>query len=145
MGARKDKRCRAVVYWSLLLTAIIFVIFTVILLTVGVPIFSLFTDDAEVLDLAPVFISAIVWGFPGAVMMRAGNGFLQGCGAGKMIIFASTMDGLLRAVLGYLIGVVGGMGFYGFVLGFGLAQFGCGLPGLLYFWFADWKDKRIIG
>ena len=130
MGAGKDKRCRSIVYWSLLMTAIIFVIFTVILKTVGVQLFALFTDDAEVLDLAPVFIAAIVWGFPGSVMMRAGNGFLQGCGAGKMIIFASLMDGLLRAVLGYLIGIVGGMGFFGFVLGFGLAQYGCGLPGV---------------
>ena len=54
MGAGKEKRCRSVVYWSLLLTAIIFAIVFVILMTCGVQLFALFTDDAEILELAPV-------------------------------------------------------------------------------------------
>ena len=41
-------------------------------------------------------------------------------------------------------GAGGRTGFFGFVLGFGLAPFGCGLPGMLYFLLANWKDKRVI-
>ena len=40
-------------------------------------IFAFFNQEPEVLELAPVFISAALWSYPAMAMMRAGGGFLH--------------------------------------------------------------------
>ena len=54
----------------------------------------------------------------------------------------AMLDGVvLRIGLSYIFGVILGWGFYGYVLGYGLAPYGYAIPSMIYFLFAKW-DKR---
>lgn len=59
-AAQDLKRAKSVVYWSWLFECVFHGIFMVAYLMFGKQGFALFTADPEVLDLAPVFISAII-------------------------------------------------------------------------------------
>ena len=144
VGARKYDRVRATVYWTWIVAFAICGVFMAVYLLFGREIFSLFTSDEDVLNLAPVFISAIVLTFPGIAAMRGTNSFLQGTSNATLLMAFSFIDAGLRVVLSYLFGIVMGQGFFGFVRGFALAAYGIVTPGVLYFFFAPWAKRRTM-
>ena len=57
----------------------------------------------------------------------------------------ALLDGvILRIGLSWLFGIVLEMGFYGFVLGYALAAYGCAIPGFIYFVSGRWKRRRTL-
>lgn len=57
----------------------------------------------------------------------------------------AILDGvLLRIGLSWLFGIGLGWGFFGFVLGYGLAPYGFAIPGLVYFLSGIWKKRRVL-
>ncbi len=143
-GAGKIKRVRGVVFWTWAMAACIYVIFTTVYVVFGRQIFGLFTDDAAVIDLAPVFIRAIVWSFPGMVVMRGANSLLQGTASAPLLMTFAFIDSGARVLLSWLFGIVLDAGFPGFVLGFGIAIYGICIPGALYFFFGKWTEKKSL-
>lgn len=141
-GAGKIKRVRGVVYSTWVMAGIVYVFFTTAYLCFGRQIFGLFTDDAAVIDLAPVFIRAIVWSFPGMVIMRGANSFLQGTGSARLLMAFAFIDAGARVLFSWLFGIVFAAGFPGFVLGFGIAIYGICIPGACYFLFGNWENKK---
>ncbi len=141
-GAGKHKRVRGVVYWTWILGGIIYLIFTTFYLLFGRQIFALFTDDPKVIDLAPVFIHAIVWSFPGVVGMRGANSFLQGTGSARLLMAFAFIGAGSRVLFSWLLGIVAAAGFPGFVMGFGIAIYGVCIPGTCYFLFGKWEKKK---
>ncbi len=142
IAAGKTERIRAVFFWAMLYSAIGYFIFATVYLIYPEMMFSIFTEDAGVIELAPVFVHAIVWGFPGMVIMRSTNGFIQGIGNARLGLVFALIDGFfMRILLSYLIGVVWGYGLFGYVLGYGLAPFGTAIPGLIYFLSGIWKKR----
>ena len=101
-----------------------------------------YADDPAVLDLAPVFIHAIVWSFPGMVIMRGANSLLQGTGSARLLMAFAFIDAGARVLFSWLFGIVLGAGFPGFVLGFGIAIYGICIPGACYFFFGKWAEKK---
>lgn len=145
IAAGEIKRTRRTVYCSWLFAAAAYAVFTVIYLTQSQMLFSLFTDDAGVIALAPVFVSAFVLSFPAMVIMRGANGFIQGIGNAKLGLALALFDGFfLRIACSYLFGTVFNMGLYGFFLGFAIAPYGTALPGMLYFFSKKWERRRLI-
>ena len=107
--------------------------------------FSFFTDDLNVIKLAPVFVSAIVVSFPAMVLMRGTNGFLQGIGNAKLSLLFALLDGFVfRITLSYLFGIIFNMGLYGFMLGYALAPYGTALPCVIYIFSGKWKNHQLI-
>ena len=143
-GAKKLKRVRSVVYWTWIIAGIFFGTFMICYLLFGKHIFALFTTDAEVIALAPVFIVNILWSFPAMALMRGTSSFFQGTGNAKMLMSLAFVDSALRVLLCWLMGIRGGMGFVGFVLGFALAAYGVAIPGSIYFFFAPWARKAAL-
>ena len=141
-GAGKLKRVRGVVYWTWIMGGVIYLIFTTVYLLLGKQIFGLFTDDAAVIDLAPVFIRAIVWSFPGMVLMRGANSLLQGTASAPLLMAFAFIDSGARVLFSWLFGIVFSAGFPGFVLGFGIAIYGICIPGTLYFFSGKWEKKK---
>lgn len=141
-GAGRLKRVRGVVYWTWLMGAGIYLIFTAVYLFLGREIFALFTDDPAVIDLAPVFIRAIVWSFPGMVLMRGANSLLQGTASARLLMTFAFIDSAARVLFSWLFGIVFSAGFPGFVLGFGIAIYGICIPGTLYFFSGKWEKKK---
>ncbi len=145
IAAGQQKRAQKVVWYTWLYSAVYTVACMVIYLLFGKYLFMMFSDDAAVHEMSSVFISAILWMFPAMALMRGGNAFLQGIGNAKLSMLLSILDGVvLRIGLSWLFGIVLGWGFYGFVLGYGLAPYGCGIPGLIYFISGVWKKRKTL-
>lgn len=143
IAAKKHERVKSVFLWCLVLCAVVAGCFVLCYVLIGREMFALFTDEADVLELSGVFIGAILWTFPGMVLMRATQALLQGTGRTTIMMTMAFADATLRVLLSYLFGVSCGMGFYGFVLGFGLAPYGIAVPGLVYFFMGRWKTVRL--
>ena len=103
------------------------------------------SDDVLVHQMSADFIRAILFMFPAFAIMRGTGAFIQGIGNAKLGMVLSILDGVaLRVGLSYLFGIVLDLGFYGFVLGYGVAAYGCAIPGMIYFLSGKWKKRRTL-
>ncbi|MGN1074103.1 MAG: MATE family efflux transporter [Eubacteriales bacterium] len=144
IAAGKIDRVKKSVYWGWAYALILYAVFTLVYLTEAEALFGLFTQDAAVRALAPVFVSALVWSFPAMILMRGTNGFTQGIGNSGLSLAFSLLDGvILRIGLSWLLGVACGLGIFGFFLGYGLATYGTAIPGMIYFFSGIWKKRRM--
>ena len=107
--------------------------------------FMLFSDDPLVHDKSSEFISAILYMFPAFSIMRGSGAFVQGIGNAKLSMLLALLDGVvLRIGLSYLFGIQFGWGFYGFVLGYGLAPYGFAIPSMIYFFSPVWQKQKTL-
>ena len=144
IAAGENKRSKQVVWWSWLYSAILTVVFMVLYITCGKQLFMMFSDDPLVHNLSGTFVKAILWMFP-PVIMRGTQAFIQGTGNTKLGMVLSLLDGvILRVGLSWLLGDVLALGFYGYILGYALAPFGCAIPGLIYFLSGVWEKRRTV-
>jgi len=145
IGAGRLNRAKYVVWYSWLFSTVFTVFIFVVYLCFGKELFVWFSDDPLVHDMAPTFISAILWMFPALAIMRGTGAFVQGIGNVRLGMILSILDGvLLRIGLSWFFGLYLEWGFYGFVLGYGLAAYGCAIPGMIYFLSGIWKKRRSL-
>lgn len=145
IAAGEQRRAQQVVLYAWLFAGVWTVVFVLIYLFFGKELFMLFSDDTAVHEMSATFIRAILWMFPAMAIMRGSNAFLQGIGNAKLSMLLSILDGVaLRIGLSWFFGVFLDWGFFGFVLGYGLAPYGCGVPGLIYFLSGIWKKRRVL-
>ena len=141
-AAGERTRTRKVVLWGWVESLAICALFALVLGLWKQELFGLFTDDERVIGYAAVFVGAILWSFPAQAIMRGTNGFVQGLGCAGLSLLFSVLDGIvLRIGLSWLLGIVWGLGVYGFWLGYGLATYGSAVPGLWYFLSGRWKRR----
>lgn len=145
IAAGKQKRVQKTLLTSWIICGICYLVFALLLVLFVDPIFSLFTSDPEVIELAPVFVSAILWSFPAMALMKGTNGMIQGVGNAKLSLIFGLLDAVvLRIGLSWLLGIELGFGLYGFFLGYGLAAYGTAIPGLVYYLSGRWKTYAIV-
>ena len=145
IAAGKQKRAASIVHYAWLFAVILTVTFMTVYLLFGKELFMIFSDDPLVHDMSGTFIAAIMWMFPAFAAIRGSHAFIQGIGHAKLNLILSLLDGVvLRIGLSWLFGIVLNMGFYGFVLGYGLAPYGCAIPGTIYFLSGRWKKRRTL-
>ena len=145
IAAKQQERAKQVVYYAWFYAFAWTIAFMVIYVIGGEALFKMFSDDPSVHEMSHIFIKAILWMFPAMAIMRGSNAFVQGIGNAKLSMVLSLLDGVvLRIGLSWLFGIVLDWGFYGFVLGYGLAPYGCGVPGLIYFFSGKWKKRRTL-
>ena len=146
IAAKKPKRAKQTIYSAWIIASAITVIFVYLYVVFGRNLFMIFTDDPQVLALSPVFISAIIWTFIPLAIKRGTASFMNGIGKAKLgLLFAMINAVVLRIGLSWFFGSVLDLGFYGYVLGYGLAPFGESIPGLIYFLMGKWeKEKTLI-
>ena len=142
-AAGETKRSKQVVHSAWIFAGLFTAVCMIVYVIFGEQLFMLFSDDPKVHDLSGTFISAILWMFPAFVIMRGTHAFIQAIGNAKLSFTLSLLDGVvLRIGLSYLLGIVFDYGFFGFVLGYGLAPYGCAIPGLIYFLIGNWKKRK---
>ena len=145
VAARKPERAVKTVYWSWIYSGIWTVVCMVAYLLLGKQMFMLFSDDPLVHEMSGTFIRAILWLFPALSIMRGTGAFIQGIGNAKLSMILALLDGVvLRIGLSWLFGIFFNWGFYGFVLGYALAPYGCAIPGFIYFVSGIWKKRRVL-
>ncbi len=144
-AAKELERTQKSVYWGWIYSLLIYLVFLVVYLVDVEGLFGLFTNDKEVLALAPIFVKAILFSFPAMIIMRGTNGFVQGIGNSMLSMIFSLLDGfVLRIGLSYLLGNVLGLGLFGLFLGYGLAAYGTAIPGMIYFFSKKWKNAHFL-
>ena len=145
IAAGEKRRSKQIVWWSWIYSGILTVIFMVVYVIWGKDLFALFDDNPAVLELCGTFIKAILWLFPPLVIMRGTQAFIQGTGNTKLGMVLSLLDGvILRIGLSWLLGGLLNLGFYGYVLGYALAPFGCAIPGFIYFVSGIWEKRKTV-
>ena len=145
IAARQEKRAEKVVHWAWIYGAISTAAFIIAYILFGKQMFMLFSDDPLVHQMSGTFIKAILWMFPALTVMRGSGAFIQGIGNARLSMVLALLDGVvLRIGLSWLFGIALGWGFYGFVLGYGLAPYGCAVPGMIYFLSGIWKKRRVL-
>jgi len=145
IAARQEKRAVQVVKYAWLYSGVLTVFFMAAYVLFGKQMFMLFSDDPLVLEMSGTFIMAILWLFPAIAVMRGSSAFIQGIGNAKLSMVLALLDGVvLRIGLSWLLGIALDFGFFGFVLGYALAPYGCAIPGLIYFLSGAWKKRRIL-
>ncbi len=145
IAAGQNKRAVKVVHWAWIYSGIFTVICMTAYLLFGEALFVAFSKDMVGNALCKVFISAILWMFPALAVMRGSSAFIQAIGNAKMSMVLALMDGvILRIGLSWLFGIYLNWGFYGFVLGYGLAAYGCAIPGMIYFLSGIWKKRKVL-
>ncbi len=145
VAAGKPKRAVKVVHWAWIFSAILTVTFMTVYALFGKELFMMFSDDPLVHEMSSTFVKAILWMFPALAIMRGTGAFIQGIGNARLSMILALLDGVvLRIGLSWLFGILLNWGFYGFVLGYGLAAYGCAIPGLIYFLSGVWKKRRVL-
>ena len=145
IGAGDQKRAKGVVYRAWVISAILTLVFMLLYIGLGKWLFMLFSDDVLVHEMSGDFIRAILWMFPAFAVMRGTGAFIQGIGNAKLGMVLSVLDGVaLRIGLSWLFGIVLDLGFFGFVLGYGLAPYGYAVPSLIYFLSGIWKKRKAL-
>lgn len=145
IAARQEKRAVKTVHCAWLYAGIFTAVSVAAYLIFSEELFRMFDDDPNVNQLGSVFVLGIIWMFPALAVMRGSGAFIQGIGNAKLSMVLAILDGvLLRIGLSWLFGMVLGWGFFGFVLGYGLAPYGFAIPGLIYFLSGIWKKRKIL-
>ena len=117
----------------------------ILYVVLGKQFFMIFDDNPEVVGMSGEFIRAILWMFPAFALIRGSGAFVQGIGNAKLSMLLSILDGVvLRIGLSWLFGIAFGLGFYGFVLGYGLAPYGYSIPSTIYFLSGKWEKRRVL-
>lgn len=144
MAAGKIKRTQKIVHTAWAFGAAIYVVYAIVCILWSRNLFSLFVSDAEVIELAPMFISALSWGFPAMASMRGTNGLMQGVSNARLSFIIGIIDGIaVRIPLSYILGVWAGMGLYGFFLAYSLAAYTNAGLGMLYYLSGRWKKRKL--
>ena len=145
IGAGKNGRAKKVVLFAIIYSVALTIFFMTLYLTVGTRLFMVFSDDPLVHGMSGEFIRAILWMFPAFALMRGSGAFIQGIGNAKLGMVLAILDGVvLRIGLSWLFGIFLDLGFFGFVLGYGLAPYGYAIPSLLYFISGKWEKRRTL-
>lgn len=145
IGAGNQKRAKTVVYWAWVFSAAMTAVSILLYICFGKEMFMLFSDDTAVHEMSGDFIKAILWMFPALAIMRGSGAFIQGIGNAKLSMVLALLDGVvLRIGLSWLFGIFFEWGFFGFVLGYGLAAYGFAIPSMIYFLSGIWKKRRTL-
>ncbi len=145
IAARQKERSVKIVQWAWVYSFALTALFMTAYILFGKQLFMLFSDDVLVHEMSGDFIRAILWMFPALAVMRGTSAFIQGIGNARMSMVLALLDGVvLRIGLSWLLGIVLDWGFFGFVLGYGLAPYGCAIPGMIYFLSGVWKKRRTL-
>ena len=145
IAANDKERAVKTVYWAWIYSFAMTIFCMMLYAFFGKTLFMAFSDDVAVYEMSGTFISAILWMFPAFALMRGSGAFIQGIGNARLAMVLALLDGVvLRIALSWLFGIVMGLGFYGFVLGYALAPYGYAIPSTIYFLSGIWKRRKIL-
>lgn len=145
MGANKPERAKHTVHVGLMFTTGIYLVAGILFFLFPEQIFSIFTTDQEVIDLARMFSIAMIIGFPAMAMMSPINAFIQGIGFAIFSFVTAVLDGIvIRVSLSWFLGIFLDLGLFGFFMGYFLAAYGTAIPAAVYFFSGMWRKRKML-
>ncbi len=142
-GARKMDRVKRTFWCCEAICMGWFLILAACYLLLPRQIFGCFTDDAEVLDLAPLYLQyAVIW-LLALCSMNAPFSLVQGVGHANLNLVVGILDGVV-ARIGFSMLLGHFMGLTGFWLGSGLAGFVTTIIMGVYFFTGRWQNRAVV-
>ena len=145
MGAEKPERAKKAVYAGWVICMVFFVFLAVLSLVFPEQLFSIFSNDPEVIAMSRSYMAIYVWMFLAFCLMAPALGLINGVGNTVLNMVIALLDGVVaRIALSFLFGRVMGMGLEGFWLGNAMAGFVSVILAGLYFFFGRWENRRLL-
>lgn len=145
MGVKNYDRVKKIVYLCILANLALFIVAGIILFLFPQLVYSIFTSEQEVLDLAWTFISMYLLCFPAYILLTPCTSFVKGIGNAKLTLELALFDAfILRIGLSYLVGTIMGFGLIGFFFGYHFATYGTAFPSAYYFFRNKWQTQKLL-
>lgn len=145
MAAGKPDRVRASVRTCFILNLCVYGVFIVACLAIPTVIFSLFTTEAAVLALAPIYLRISCIGFAASIFNASFNSVINGIGFTSLSMSIGLLDGVVaRISFSLLFGITLNMGLNGFFLGHSLAIWVTALLSLFYYLSGRWERRKLV-
>ena len=140
IGAKNETRVRKTFFSTLGVTFGI-AIFTFTLTQLFPDFFmKIFTDDPEVLEIGIKYLRIVAFNHLFVSVLQSANGLATGSGNTILPLFMTIMNGFVfRVPIGLFFENTMGMGLYGVYMGFGFANVGGAIFGLIYYKSGHWK------
>lgn len=143
-GAGNKRRVRQSLYLVIALDLIVAALMSAIVLFLPAQIFALFSNDPEVLAMAPGYAPVLVIGFFAYSLRGSMQSFTNGIGNAALSMISGILDGVVARIgLGLLLGIFLGWGIHGFWYGDALAGFVPFIIGGIYFWSGLWEKRKL--
>ncbi len=144
LGAGRFERARKTVFSVLSIGLGFAAIFTMIMLFAPDFVYSLFTKDPAVLEIAGILTLPIILNFFGAATRSGAFALINGSGRPKINLAIAIIDGVMARIgLAALFGFALEMGCYGFWMGDALAGFMPLIIGTIFYLSGSWKKRKI--
>ena len=145
IGAEKYNRVRRILGSAFLINGVCLFVQTTLILLFPRTVFSLFTNDVNVLTLCMEFIPILVVSFTANALRDSMNAFTTGCGNYKFNFAVAIIDGLITRIgLSILLGLVMSLDYFGFWLGDAISGAMPFFLGTIYYLSGRWKKKSAI-
>ena len=145
IGAEKYNRVRRILGSAFLINGVCLCIQTTLVLLFPRTVFSLFTNDVNVLTLCMEFIPILVVSFTANALRDSMNAFTTGCGNYKFNFAVAIIDGLITRIgLSIFLGIVMSLDYFGFWLGDAISGAMPFFLGTIYYLSGRWKKKSAI-
>lgn len=144
LGARRPDRVKKTVYAALGLCLIICGMEYFVSIVFPRQLFSLFTNDAEVIELGRTYllITLITYFLNG--LQGPYTAVITGSGNAKLSFAYGALDGIvLRMGIAYVLAFVYDMGVVGYWIGNALAHLGPVIIGIVYFYSGRWSKRQL--
>ncbi len=145
IAAAEYGRVKKVLKTLAVITLSVSTVLSVIFILFPRQIFSMFTTDISVLDIAGGYIPIAVLLFYGSALRAIMNALLNGSGNYRINFVTAILDGIvMRIGLAVLFGLTLGMKHYGFWLGDALAGFTPFFIGVVFYYTGIWKKSAKV-
>ena len=145
LGAGKFERVKKIFWFGNLYCMVFFAVVAVVCLLFPVPIFRLFTQDGDVLALAPPYMVSLVVMYLGFATRTAGVALINGIGNGSLSLVTALLDGVVvRIGLCMILAGPCCMGVWGYFWGNALAGFVSTIIGDFYYLSGLWKKRKLM-
>lgn len=145
IAAGKHDRVKKGMYISELCNMGFWVLALVVCLALPRVLFGLFTQDPEVLAMAPEYMFIQIFMYLGFALMSPPLGFLNGVGHMSLNLVIALADSVIARIgLSILLANVLGLGLHGYWWGQTLAGLVSVIWGWLYFFSGRWKTRKLL-
>ncbi len=144
MAAGKPERVKKAVRTCFVINASVYAVFIAGCLTFPRELFTMFTTDEAVLELAPMYLRITSIGFVASIFNSSFMSVVNGIGFTSLSMAIGLLDSVVaRTSLSVLFGIVLNYGLEGFFLGNSLAVWMTALPTFFYYLSGKWKTYKL--
>ncbi len=145
IGAGKYDRASRILGSAFIINIIAFSVMILLVVLFPIPLFGLFTQDANVLTLCMEYVPILVVAYIAGALRDSMNAFTSGCGNYKFNFAVAIIDGIIARIgLSLLLGLSVGLGYFGFWLGSAISGAMPFVLGSIYYLSGRWKKSPTL-